>query len=238
LPPIRSCAGRSSGSFRRLARRPEALPFQPDLCEAVVKIPIHGSASPRLTASQEREDDCDDKPESILACPGTSGRAKQSLPGLVELLLGLLLHDVQAGRGAQLTLGEAGRGWQVGDLEAGGHSVTASAPLSDGDLITLTVHADLADDAPTQAQLRRFIRPMVACVALEQRLKIVADQAQDAVAAIERMAVVDLATGIVMARRDCDAQTARDLLTDWSSREGFDLLSLTAADVLERLTKP
>lgn len=160
------------------------------------------------------------------------------LPGLVELLLELLLHDVQAGRSARLTLGEAGRGWQVGDPQAGGRSVTASAPLADGDLITLTVHAELADDAPTQAQLQRFIRPMVACVALEQRLKVEADQARDAVAAIERMAVVDLATGIVMARRDCDAQTARDLLTDWSSREGFDLLSLTAADVLERLTKP
>jgi AmiR/NasT family two-component response regulator len=100
------------------------------------------------------------------------------------------------------------------------------------------VHSELADDAPTQAQLQRFIRPMVACVALEQRLKVKADQARDAVAAIERMAVVDLATGIVMARRDCDPQTARNLLTEWSSQEGFDLLSLTAADVLEYLIQP
>jgi hypothetical protein len=129
-----------------------------------------------------------------------------------------------------------GRMWQVGELDPDAHQVTASAALGDGDLVTLAVQADLADDAPTQAQLQRFIRPMKACLALERRMAVQSDRARDAVAAIERLAVLDLATGIVMARSDCTAQTARDLLADWSAREGVDLESLTPADVLERLT--
>ncbi len=131
------------------------------------------------------------------------------MPGLVELLLDLLLHDVPAGRSAQLRLGSDGEVWQVGEPDTDAPEVVASAPLADGELVTLTVQADLADDAPTLAQLQRFIRPMMACMALERRLDAQADQAKGAVAAIEQLAVLDLATGIVMARRDCTAGTAR-----------------------------
>ena len=158
------------------------------------------------------------------------------LPGLVELLLDLLLHDVPAGRSAHLSLGRSGLSRQVGEPTPDGHQVTASTELADGEVVRLSVQADLADDAATQAQLQRFLRPMVACVALERRLRARAAQAQEAVAVIERLAVLDLATGIVMARQDCDAGTARDLLTAWSAREGVQLQHLAPADVLERLT--
>jgi hypothetical protein len=168
--------------------------------------------------------------------PVRPAEASNPLPGLVEMLLGLLLHDVPAGHSASLTVGRNGALWQVGEPAPAGPQVTASAPLADGELVTLAVQADLADDAPTQAQLQRFLRPMVVCLTLEQQLNAQRDQAREAVAAIERLAVVDLATGVVMARRDCDVQTARELLADWSASEGVDLQALTAADVLERLT--
>jgi len=172
------------------------------------------------------------------------------LPGLVEQLLDLLLDDVQTGNSAQLTVQsdaqpepgatEAGAGispyaW-LGDPAGPGRLVTASASLTDGGTVTLAVRGDLLDDEPTQAQLRRFIRPMVACVALERQLSEQTGRARDAVAEIERSAIFDLATGIVMARHDCDPETARRLLAAWSVRTGHDLRTPTAARVLELLT--
>jgi hypothetical protein len=165
------------------------------------------------------------------------------LPGLVELLLDLLLHDVQDAHSAQLTVQEAGSPDDGSDRYAGlgdpgqpGRLVSASAPLTGGGTVTLAVRGDLDDDEQTQARLRRFLLPMVACVALERRLDQKAGRARDAVAQIERLAITDLATGIVMAQRDCAPAKARELLEGWSERTGHDLQTLSAARILELLT--
>jgi hypothetical protein len=169
------------------------------------------------------------------------------LPGLVELLLDLLLSDVPDGRSAQLTVSAAAesspgtenfahRYAGTDDQARPGQLVTATAALTDGGTVTLTVRGDLIDDEPTQARLRRFIQPMVACVALERRIGEQAGRARDAVAQIERLAITDLATGIVMAQRDCGSVTARQLLADWSARTGQDLQTVSAARILELLT--
>jgi hypothetical protein len=171
----------------------------------------------------------------------TAGPAPNPLPRLVELLLDLLLNDVPGGRSAQLT-GSAGAegadgGYAVvGDPDQPGRPVSASAPLPNGGTLTLTVRGELADDEPTQAQLQRFIRPLVAAVALEHQLDRRSGQARDAVAQIERLAVSDLATGIVMVQRDCDPAKARELLAGWSARAGHDLQSLSAVRILQLLT--
>ena len=103
--------------------------------------------------------------------------------------------------------------------------------------MALEVHGDFVDDdLTTRARLQRFLRPMGACVALDRQLKGQATEARDAIAAIERRAITDLATGIVMAQRDCDATTARKALAVWSERTGFDLRELSAARMLELLT--
>jgi hypothetical protein len=123
-----------------------------------------------------------------------------------------------------------------GDPDLPGHLVTASSPLADGGTVTLSVRGELTDDGPTQAWLRRFIQPMVACVDLESRLDEQTGRARDALAEIERRAITDLATGIVMARRDCDPATARARLAAWGARTGVDLQVLSAAKILELLT--
>jgi hypothetical protein len=171
------------------------------------------------------------------------------LPGLVELLLDLLLKDVPDGRSAELTVQAPGETSQppaesdqdhryarLGDPSPPGRLVTASAPLTGGGTVTLAVRGELADDEPTQARLRRFLRPMVACVALEHRLNEQAGQARNAVAQIEHLAITDLATGIVMAQRDCAPAKARQMLAGWSDRTGYDLQTLPAARILELLT--
>ena len=168
--------------------------------------------------------------------PARPAERTNPLPGLVELLLDLLLHDVPAGHSASLTVGETGAIWQVGAPSPAGHRATASEPLANGELVTLAVQIERAGDASTRAQVRRFLRPMLLCLALEQQLTARVDEAREAVEGIERLAVLDLATGIVMARRDCDARTARDLLAERCAREGVDLQSLAPTDVLERLT--
>ena len=179
---------------------------------------------------------------------------------MVERLLDLLLSDAPAGRSAWLTvqpqtpappdrtdpeqsdqarLGDPAR---VGDSTRpvgparAGRLVTAWAPLPDGGTATLALHGDLQDDEGTQAQLRRFLQPMVACVALERQLSEQAGQARDALAEIERTALPDLATGIVMARHDCDPEAARRLLAAWSARTGHEIQMLTAVRILELLT--
>ena len=171
------------------------------------------------------------------------------LHGLIELLLDLLLNDVPASKSAQLTiqpkpelepenLGTATTPPYLhrGDQEPAGRRVTASAPQANGEVVTLAVWGELVDDEPTQARLRRFIRPMVACADLERQLDQHTGQARDALAEIERRAITDLATGIVMARRDCDPPTARARLAAWSERTGVDLQALSAVRILELLT--
>jgi ANTAR domain len=178
-----------------------------------------------------------------------AGEKPTPLPHLVEMLLDLLLHDVKGARGARLSLADPDTpAWSVGELDRPGgpeqradpqQEVAVSAPLSDGGTVTLAVAVDgaeLDDETSTRAQLGRFIPPMVACVDLERLLRERTTTARDAVGAIERSAVIDLATGVVMARRNCDRQTARDLLARWSRREGIDLESMTVEDALERLT--
>ena len=172
----------------------------------------------------------------------TQDQDPKLLPGLVELLLDLLLHDFQDGRNAQLTVQtedlSVGRDQyaELGDPDQPGRTVSASAPLSNGGTVTLSVRGDLKDDEPTQARLQRFLRPMVACLALEHQLDDQAGRARDAVAQIERLAITDLATGIVMAQRDCAPAKARELLAGWSERTGYDLQTLSAARILELLT--
>ncbi len=170
------------------------------------------------------------------------------LPGLVERLLDLVLTDVRAGRSAQLTVrtttpaepasvyAEAEHPAWTNDSTEEGRTVSTSAALTDGGTATLAVRGELVDDEPTQAQLRRFIRPLVACVDLETRLNRRTGRAREAVAEIERRAITDLATGIVMAHRDCDPVTARQRLTAWSARNGHDLQTLSAVRILELLT--
>lgn len=162
------------------------------------------------------------------------GRANP-LPGLVELLLDLLRHDVPHAHGVRLSAGDDEPLRVVGDPDAG-RLVRVSAPVAGGRTVTLEVGADVADEEPTRAQLRRFVPLVVACISLEHQLEEQSGSARDAVTAIERLAVFDLATGIMMARRDCDLRTARDLVTEWSRREGVDLQSVSPADVLGRLT--
>ena len=170
------------------------------------------------------------------------------LPGLVELLLDLLLNDVRAGRSAELTVhpsrgpepepepGGAVYAARPHEPDESGRLVSASATLNDGGTATLTVRGDLVDDEPTRAQLRRFIQLLVTCVDLEHRLTARTERAREAVAEIERRAITDLATGIVMAQRDCDPVTARDRLATWSSRTGYDLQTLSAVRILHLLT--
>jgi hypothetical protein len=172
-----------------------------------------------------------------------SGERLNPLPGLVERLLDLLLREVRASRSAQLDVSSGSKTStyaEVGEPDQPGPLVSASTALPDGGTVTLTVRGDpsgeLRDDEPTQAQLRRFLPPMLACVALERQLDEQAGQAREAVAEIERLAITDLATGIVMARRDCDSQTARRRLAEWGTRTGNDIQALTAVRILELLT--
>ena len=176
-----------------------------------------------------------------MTTPSGFGRARPNdpenpLPRLIELLLELLLHDVQNGRSAQVSVDRIGATWLVGDPAAAGRSVRTEAAMADGTRIGLQVHGDTLDEVAVQAQLQRFVRPMMAVLALEERRRQRSDQAQEAVATIERWAVTDLATGIVMARRDCDPETARGLIADWTARTGVDLQTLTPVDVLELFT--
>jgi hypothetical protein len=168
------------------------------------------------------------------------------LHGLVELLLDLLLSETRSGRSAQLTVrssgnpapgeGEAMRFARVGEPSDEGRVVSTSAALPDGGTIMLTVRADLLDDAPTQARLQRFILPMVTCLSLDHQLDELTVAAREAVAEVESREVLDLATGVLMAQRDCDSVTARRLLTAWSKRTGIDIGSLTAAGIIELMT--
>jgi hypothetical protein len=139
-------------------------------------------------------------------------------------------------RNAQVPVDRIGTTWLVGDPAPAGRSVSTEATMADGIRISLQVRGDAIDEVAVQAQLQRFVRPMVAALALEERRRQRSGQARDAVATIEQWAVTDLATGIVMARRDCDPETARGLIADWSARTGVDLQTLTPVDVLELFT--
>ena len=204
--------------------------------------------------------------ERFRHAPASPNEKPAPLPHLVEMLLDLVLHDVAGAHSAQLSLDDQPPAWTVGDPTVGvptvgdptagapaagdpaagdpvtgrpaigGTRVRVSAPLAGGGTVTLEVGAGPGDEASTRERLSRFIPPLVACIQLERRLQERTGQARAAVNAIERTAVQDLATGIVMARRDCDQATARELLAKWSQRENIDLDSLTAEDVLERLT--
>ena len=185
-------------------------------------------------------------PSRSWRAPARPTEQENPLPQLIELLLDLLLHDVPNGRSAQLSVGrvtaptgsEAPTGsWLVGDPTADGQLVTTDGAMPDGTFVNLQVRAGELDPVSVQAQVQRFVPPLLACLALESRLGEQTDQARDAVAAIERLAVSDLATGIVMAHRDCDPTTARLVLAEWSTAQGIDLAALTPTDVL-RLLRP
>jgi hypothetical protein len=172
----------------------------------------------------------------------------QPLHGLVELLLELLLRETRSGRSAQLTV-QTTSGTdaaptedsstpfaRVGDQADVGSVISTSASLPDGGTITLAVQADQLDDAPTQARLQRFMAPMITCVTLEHQLTERTSAAREAVAEVERREVLDLATGVLMAQRDCDSATARQMLISWSELRGIDVGSLTAARILQLMT--
>jgi hypothetical protein len=172
------------------------------------------------------------------------------LNGLVELMLDLLLGETRSGRSAQLMVQPGStavddstqaaqlpsRFAQVGDPNTTGRVISTSAALSDGAVITLTVQVDQLDEAATQAWLQRYIAPMITCVTLERQLTARTAAAREAVAEVQRREVLDLATGVLMAQRDCDSVTARRMLMAWSARHGIDVESLTPARILELMT--
>jgi hypothetical protein len=186
-------------------------------------------------------------PSGPWRAPARPADQENPLPRLIELLLDLLLHDLPDGRSAQVSVGRIKAttpattpaaltgSWLVGDPAADGHLTTTDATMPDGTVINLQVRATGLDPGSAQAQLQRFIPPLLACLAFEARLGEQTDRARDAVAAIERLAITDLATGIVMAHRDCDPGTARLVLAEWSAAEGIDVQVLTPTDVLKLL---
>jgi hypothetical protein len=96
---------------------------------------------------------------------------------------------------------------------------------------------DLQDGHPDWGRRTAgYLEPLRTAADLAEELRERRRRAEQAVEAVEGTALLDLATGIVMARKGGDPESARKTLAAWSRRTGHAVDGLTATEMLGLLT--
>jgi len=182
----------------------------------------------------------------VIAAP--DGPVDGQIQTLITLLLTQLLDDTASVHALRLIVHADQQppddGEVVAELEPGAArsldglddaEIRLTAALSDGQRASLVIGpATQADRFEQVAQ--RYLGPIVASLNLNLRLHHERSQARAAVEAVEQAQLLDLATGVVMARQGGDARSARATLAAWSARSGIAIGDLTAENMLELLT--